>query len=173
MVHGTGSDSAASSKTAGCADIRTLAPAGAVDKAALTAAVDGSKATGYPPVGASLRTASEALADVNGPRSIILLSDGIDTCAPPAACDVARELAAAECHGRCRGALVGALHPDLGRCRCGRPAGGLDVGRHRSAVVGTGIFRAAGSGRGSVRVPAAQVDPAPRRLAVSGLSRSR
>ena len=32
---------------------------------------------------------------MKGPRSIILVSDGIDTCAPPAACDVAKELAAA------------------------------------------------------------------------------
>lgn len=95
MVYGTGTDSAASSKAAGCADIRTLAPVGAVDKTALTAAVDGIKATGYTPVGASLRAASEALAGVKGPRSIILVSDGIDTCAPPAACDVAKELAAA------------------------------------------------------------------------------
>lgn len=95
MVYGTGTDSAASSKAAGCADIRTLAPVGAVDKAALTTAVDGIKATGYTPVGASLRAASEALGDVRGPRSIILVSDGIDTCAPPAACDVAKELAAA------------------------------------------------------------------------------
>lgn len=95
MVYGTGTDSAASSKAAGCADIRTLAPVGAVDKAALTTAVDGIKATGYTPVGASLRKASEALGDVKGPRSIILVSDGIDTCAPPAACDVAKELAAA------------------------------------------------------------------------------
>lgn len=95
MVYGTGTDSAASSKAAGCTDIRTLAPVGAVDKAALTAAVDGIKATGYTPVGASLRAASEALGDVKAPRSIILVSDGIDTCAPPAACDVAKELAAA------------------------------------------------------------------------------
>ncbi|MET1063621.1 MAG: VWA domain-containing protein [Arthrobacter sp.] len=94
MVYGTGTDSAPASKAAGCADIRTLAPVGAVDKAALTTAVDGIKASGYTPVGASLRAASEALADVKGPRSIILVSDGIDTCAPPAACDVAKELAA-------------------------------------------------------------------------------
>lgn len=94
MVYGTGTDSAPSSKAAGCADIRTLAPVGAVDKASLTAAVDGIKATGYTPVGASLRAASEALAGVKGKRSVILVSDGIDTCAPPAACDVAKELAA-------------------------------------------------------------------------------
>jgi Ca-activated chloride channel family protein len=46
-VYGTGTDSAPSSKAAGCADIRTLAPVGALDKAALTTAVDGIKATGY------------------------------------------------------------------------------------------------------------------------------
>jgi Ca-activated chloride channel family protein len=94
MVYGTGTDSAEASKAAGCADIRTLAPVGTVDKPALTAAVDGITASGYTPVGASLRAAGQALAGVEGPRSIILVSDGIDTCAPPAACEVAKELAA-------------------------------------------------------------------------------
>ena len=51
MVYGTGTDSSVSSKAAGCADIRTLAPVGAVDKAALNTAVDGIRATGYTPVG--------------------------------------------------------------------------------------------------------------------------
>jgi Ca-activated chloride channel family protein len=94
MVYGTGTDWAESSKAAGCADIRTLAPVGPLDKAALTSAVDGIKASGYTPVGASLRAADQALAGVEGPRSIVLVSDGIDTCAPPAACEVAKKLAA-------------------------------------------------------------------------------
>ena len=95
MVYGTATDSAKASKAAGCTDIRTLAPVGTVDKAALTTAVDGIKASGYTPVGASLRTASKALAGEKGPRAIVLVSDGMDTCAPPAPCEVAKELAAA------------------------------------------------------------------------------
>ncbi|GLB67256.1 vWA domain-containing protein [Arthrobacter mangrovi] len=92
MVYGTGTDSSPGAKKAGCSDIKTLAPVGPVDKDKLTAAVDDIKAAGYTPVGASLRAADKALAGEEGPRSIILVSDGIDTCAPPAACDVAKEL---------------------------------------------------------------------------------
>ncbi|WP_157107449.1 vWA domain-containing protein [Nocardia grenadensis] len=47
---------------------------------------------GYTPIGTSLRTAAAALPQ-EGPRSIVLVSDGLDTCAPDP-CDVARELSA-------------------------------------------------------------------------------
>ncbi len=93
MVYGSGTDSSPASAAAGCKDIKTLAPIGNVNKSALVNQVDGIKASGYTPVGASLRAAGEALQDVEGPRSIVLVSDGIDTCAPPAPCKVAQELA--------------------------------------------------------------------------------
>ena len=48
-------------------------------------------ASGYTPVGNALRAAADALPN-EGPRSIVLVSDGEDTCAPPAPCDVASEL---------------------------------------------------------------------------------
>ena len=48
-------------------------------------------ASGYTPVGNALRAAADALPN-EGPRSIVLVSDGEDTCAPPAPCDVANEL---------------------------------------------------------------------------------
>jgi Ca-activated chloride channel family protein len=86
MVYGTGTDWTESSKAAGCADIRTLAPVGTVDKAALTSAVDGIKASGYTPVGASLRAASEALADVKGRgQSSWSLTASIPALLPPRA----------------------------------------------------------------------------------------
>jgi Ca-activated chloride channel family protein len=46
------------------------------------------------PIGESLRQAAAAL-PADGPRAIGLVSDGIDTCAPPEPCDVAGELAGA------------------------------------------------------------------------------
>ncbi|MFD5750678.1 hypothetical protein [Streptomyces sp. NPDC127033] len=45
------------------------------------------------PIGHSLRSAAADLGD-HGPRRIILVGDGEDTCAPPEPCDVAQELAA-------------------------------------------------------------------------------
>ena len=78
-------------RQAGCTDIKTLAPVGPLDAAALKAQVATVVASGYTPIGNALRAAADALPN-EGPRSIVLVSDGEDTCAPPAPCDVANEL---------------------------------------------------------------------------------
>jgi Ca-activated chloride channel family protein len=91
MVYGTGTGSTDAEKTAGCQDIKTLSPVGSLDVPALTAQVNAVTASGYTPVGNALRAAADALPN-EGPRSIVLVSDGEDTCAPPAPCDVARDL---------------------------------------------------------------------------------
>ncbi|WP_420121039.1 vWA domain-containing protein, partial [Nakamurella sp.] len=91
MVYGTGTGSADTDKAAGCQDVRTLVPVGPLDPAALTAQVAGIGASGYTPIGTALNAAADALPN-EGPRSIVLVSDGEDTCAPPAPCDVARDL---------------------------------------------------------------------------------
>ena len=91
MVYGTGTGSADADKAAGCRDIRTLVPVGPLDPAALAAQVAGIGASGYTPIGSALTAAADAL-PTEGPRSIVLVSDGEDTCAPPAPCDVARDL---------------------------------------------------------------------------------
>lgn len=90
-VYGTGTGSSDAEKTAGCADVRTLRGADIIDRAAVNTALDGIEASGYTPIGAALRAAAEALPK-EGPRSIVLVSDGEDTCAPPDPCEVAREL---------------------------------------------------------------------------------
>lgn len=90
-VYGTGTGSSDAEKDAGCRDIQTLVPVGPLDRAALTGAVDAVVASGYTPIGNALRAAADALPS-EGPRSIVLVSDGEDTCAPPAPCDVAKEL---------------------------------------------------------------------------------
>ncbi|RZS43467.1 Ca-activated chloride channel family protein [Herbihabitans rhizosphaerae] len=90
-VYGTGTGSSDAEKAAGCQDVRVLRGADTIDKPALTAAVDGIQPSGYTPIGTSLRKAAEALPK-QGPRSIVLVSDGEDTCAPPDPCEVAREL---------------------------------------------------------------------------------
>jgi Ca-activated chloride channel family protein len=91
QVYGTGTGSTDAEKAAGCADIKTLAPVGPLNAAGLKSQVAGVVAAGYTPIGNALRAAADALPN-EGPRSIVLVSDGEDTCAPPAPCDVAKEL---------------------------------------------------------------------------------
>ena len=90
-VYGTRTGSTAADKAKGCTDITTLVPVARLDAARISGAVDGVKASGYTPIGNALRAAAKAL-PAEGPRSIVLVSDGEDTCAPPAPCDVAKEL---------------------------------------------------------------------------------
>jgi len=76
-----------------CQDTQLIAPVAPLDKAGLTAAIDGFKALGETPIGASLAAAAKDLpAGTSG--SIVLVSDGQDSCAPPQPCDVARQLKA-------------------------------------------------------------------------------
>ena len=53
--------------------------------------VDDIEASGYTPMGPALRQAADELPD-EGARNVVLVSDGLDTCAPPPVCDVAKEL---------------------------------------------------------------------------------
>ena len=76
----------------GCQDIETLVPVGKLDRDLLNSKIDEMTPSGYTPIGSSLRAAAKELGD-DGERTIILVSDGIDTCAPPPVCEVAKELA--------------------------------------------------------------------------------
>lgn len=90
-IYGAGTGSSGSEKAAGCRDIQVVQPVGAVNKPALKAAVTHAQARGYTPIGQALRTAATQL-PAEGQRSIVLVSDGEDTCAPPQPCAVAKEL---------------------------------------------------------------------------------
>ncbi|MBF6212813.1 VWA domain-containing protein [Nocardia puris] len=90
-VYGTGTGSSEAEREAGCRDVTTPHPVGRLDRAGLNRAVDGVVPRGYTPIGTALRHAADGLPS-DGPRSIVLVSDGIDTCAPPDPCDVARDL---------------------------------------------------------------------------------
>ena len=91
-VYGANESDAPDNRERGCKDVETLAKVGKIDKAKFTSAIDGLEPKGYTPMGNSLRKAAEELGD-EGERSIILVSDGIDSCAPPPVCEVAKELA--------------------------------------------------------------------------------
>ena len=92
LVYGQRESSDESNRERGCQDIEVLSPVQKVDKEALKSKIAGLQAKGYTPIGNALRKAAEELGP-DGERSIILVSDGIDTCAPPPVCEVAKELA--------------------------------------------------------------------------------
>ncbi|MGI8417101.1 MAG: vWA domain-containing protein [Nakamurella sp.] len=91
QVFGSRTGNGDADKAAGCQDIVTLAKVGTLNKAALTGEVADIKASGYTPIARALQQAAKALPS-EGPRSIVLVSDGEETCAPPEPCDVAKQL---------------------------------------------------------------------------------
>lgn len=93
-VYGTSTSDAPADKAKGCQDVQVLQPVGPVDKPAMRAHVAEISPRGFTPIGAAVQRAADELPS-SGPRAIVLVSDGIDTCAPPAPCDVARDLSGA------------------------------------------------------------------------------
>ncbi|NLE82546.1 MAG: VWA domain-containing protein [Rhodococcus sp.] len=91
MAYGTGTGNTEAEKQAGCRDVRVLQTPDALDREALHSAVDGIDPSGWTPMGPALREAADTLPS-SGPRSIVLVSDGEDTCAPPDVCTIAKEL---------------------------------------------------------------------------------
>lgn len=92
LVYGQRESSDESNRERGCQDIEVLSPVQKVEKEGLKNRIAGLEAQGYTPIGNALRKAADELGP-DGERSIILVSDGIDTCAPPPVCEVAKELA--------------------------------------------------------------------------------
>ena len=74
-----------------CNDIEVLQPMGAPDSAALQSALRGVKPLGMTPIGNSLRRAAEVLRDQPGKSTIVLVSDGTESCQGDP-CQVAREV---------------------------------------------------------------------------------
>ena len=79
---------------AGCLDTELVVPVGPIDRGALQAAIEAIDASGFTPIGLSLTEAMSDLESVGG-GTVILVSDGVDTCAPPDPCESAAEMAAA------------------------------------------------------------------------------
>ncbi|MFI6580984.1 VWA domain-containing protein [Embleya sp. NPDC050493] len=92
-VYGTGQSGSTTDRADGCRDVTVVQPVGSARGPDLKAAVQEIRPMGWTPMGPALRKAAAAL-PTEGPRSIVLVSDGEDTCAPPEPCQVARELAA-------------------------------------------------------------------------------
>ncbi|MDD5393105.1 MAG: VWA domain-containing protein [Thiothrix sp.] len=63
-----------------CNDIETLLPAGAVDAAKISKIVDGLTPKGKTPLSAAVKHAAEALKYTEEKATVILISDGVETC---------------------------------------------------------------------------------------------
>jgi Ca-activated chloride channel family protein len=63
-----------------CQDIETVLPLGPLDRAQLSRTVDALNPKGKTPITASVQQAFAALAKQSGPATVILVSDGLETC---------------------------------------------------------------------------------------------
>ena len=90
LTYGTQTGSGDEEKAAGCQDVTTLVPMGG-NRAEMVSKVKGLNPRGYTPIGKSLQQAEKELPG-QGARQIVLVSDGIDTCAPPPVCEVAKQI---------------------------------------------------------------------------------
>ncbi|MGH3319768.1 MAG: vWA domain-containing protein [Streptosporangiaceae bacterium] len=79
-------------ETRGCKDTHLVVPVGRLDRGAIKKAVNTTKPKGFTPIGYSLKQAANDLPP-EGKRTIVLVSDGKDTCAPPNPCKIAKQLA--------------------------------------------------------------------------------
>jgi hypothetical protein len=97
LTYGTETGNSDDEKAAGCQDVTTVIDSSPIDKKAFTTAVNGLKPSGYTSIALALKTAAKQLPD-SGDRAIVLLSDGIDTCADGSGdtdpCATARDLGA-------------------------------------------------------------------------------
>lgn len=76
-----------------CSDITTVQQVGPTDAASLKQRIEALEAVGETPIGAALLHAADELQDVDGEKSIILVSDGEENCSEPPACEAAKDLA--------------------------------------------------------------------------------
>lgn len=91
LVFGTGTGNSDAEQQAGCSDIRELVPVGPIDAAEFTKQVNGVVPSGFTPLGPAMREAVARMPE-GKPANIVLVSDGVDTCSPPPACEIASDL---------------------------------------------------------------------------------
>jgi len=80
------------SRAQGCKDTNLVTPVGPLDREQFKAEVDALEGKGRTPIGRSLLKAPQDLGP-SGDRTVILVSDGGDNCAPPPPCEAARRIA--------------------------------------------------------------------------------
>jgi Ca-activated chloride channel family protein len=87
-----GSEVSGTGKAAGCADTKLVSPVAPLDREGLKSSIDAITPRGFTPIGRSLQGAAQDLGSAKQ-KTVVLVSDGGDNCAPPAPCGVARDLA--------------------------------------------------------------------------------
>ncbi|SQI20574.1 vWA domain-containing protein [Corynebacterium jeikeium] len=92
IAYGSEESNAPDNRDKGCQDITTLASLGNNKPEDLKDKINELEPKGYTPIGNAIKKAADELGS-SGKRNIILVSDGIDTCAPPPVCDVAKDIA--------------------------------------------------------------------------------
>jgi Ca-activated chloride channel family protein len=88
-----GSRASDTTRAIGCRDTRLAVPVGPLDREALVGAVEALEPTGFTPIGRSLRATPGDFGNTDRRRTVVLVSDGGDNCAPPDPCRVARDVA--------------------------------------------------------------------------------
>jgi Ca-activated chloride channel family protein len=88
-----GSKVAEVSKAQACKDTELTIPVGPLDKGKMTGTVHALQGKGRTPIGASLLATPDDLGSAAGRRSVVLVSDGGDNCAPPDPCKAAETVA--------------------------------------------------------------------------------
>ena len=90
---GYGHRTSKNDRAAGCQDTELVVPVAPLDRPRMLGAIASYRASGFTPIGLSLQQAAADLPP-EGPRTIVLVTDGEDTCGPPDPCQVARDLSA-------------------------------------------------------------------------------
>ncbi len=86
-----GSKVSETTRAEGCRDTELVIPVGPVDRDAVGESVDALQGKGRTPIGRSLLAAPDDLPE-GGRRTVILVSDGGDNCAPPSPCRAAEQV---------------------------------------------------------------------------------
>jgi Ca-activated chloride channel family protein len=88
-----GSKVSEASREEGCRDTELTVPVGPLDKQALRGTVNALQGKGRTPIGDSLLAVPDDLGTTEGRRSVVLVTDGGDNCAPPDPCKAAEQVA--------------------------------------------------------------------------------
>lgn len=91
LVFGTSTGNSDAERASGCQDVKTLSSLQPMNLDSLRASVNGVIQSGFTPIGPALGIAMSMLPP-GQPGNIVLISDGVDTCAPPTSCEVAADL---------------------------------------------------------------------------------
>ena len=92
LAFGQSTGNSDTEKPRGCQDVTTLVGPGTgqASRDQATSAIATLKASGYTPIGLAMTKAVEQLP--NGAGSVVIVTDGEDTCAPPDPCQTAKDL---------------------------------------------------------------------------------